>query len=41
MKYLNIVKNWAIKKWNGNPFDKFVLLTVIITIFTGLVVLFN
>jgi|DEB0MinimDraft_6_1074348.scaffolds.fasta_scaffold00073_23 hypothetical protein len=41
MKYLNIVKNWAVKKWNGNPFDKFVLLAVILIVFTGLIIIFN
>jgi len=41
MKYLNIVKNWAVKKWNGNPFDKFILLAVILIVFTGLIIIFN
>lgn len=41
MKYLKIVKDWATKKWTGSPWDKFVLLAVILTIFTGLIILFN
>lgn len=41
MKYLNIVKNWIITKWNGTTWDLFVLGVVALALITGLAVIIS